>query len=675
MRITDQTKSNDCGVCVLHSLYDHLYKKELNEKEIIKDFKLSKNGMSIYDFEVLAKDINIETEIYQATFEELINTHYKDYFVTLLKSEAGNHFVVCKFRKGYVQVLDSVSGETKIPYSEFEKIYNNTFIVFYKSNIQKDIDENISFKKIKFFDMPNETLFCLLIVLVDLGVLFISLIASSVVKIAINFVGDNIPQNLFFIGLYFIFMFLFQSLLEYLLCLMKTKKLDILGKKNFIFYTNYLQNKNSLFFKDTKRKELFQYPAAISKVLSTKYVGKPQLIADVIFFVCLMFMMGYLSFYYMIFAIVYSGISITLSYFLKKYNEKNFENNNLIKNESDYYFQIYYDFLHKEKNIYKLNFLNEKSKSLFWSFSKQNISYSTYLFQNNFLNYFLKKIVFVLFIIVSTFWIINNSNQNIDISKMIFAISVLNLFDNTSNSIFSFVSDYANYKKSKELLNDFLTTENKNFSTSEKIEINKIKSIDIQNLNFKYDNEKTIFEDFKIKLKNQTILYGKNGIGKSTLLKILSLNLMSDKGTEILINDIDRDSINLKKLEDKIFYIPSDATAMEVDYSGILHLNPLLTQELSNFLKVTKLSSKQTNEMSKGEAQLSNLISLLKLKDCLILLDECFSNISDSNIELFMNYFFQKICDHNFVICVSHSKKIRKYFEHEKEINNDQCKN
>lgn len=668
MRITNQLNSNDCGVCVLHSIYNHLYKKELSENEILKDFKLSRNGMSIFDFEILARDINIETEVYQATFEELKNIYYRDYFVTLFKSEVGDHFVICKFKRCYVEVFDSIKGQIKLEYSEFEKIYNNVFIVFYKSPIQKNIEENTSIKNIKFFEMHNETLFCLLIIFIDLSILFTSLLASSVVKIAINFVGDNIPQNLFFIGLYFIFMFLFQSLLEYLLSLVKTRKLDLLGKKNFIFYMNYLQNKNSLFFRESKRKELYQYPSAISKVLSTKYIGKPQIIADLIFFVCLMFMMGYLSFYYMVFAIAYSCISIVLSYLLKRYNEKNYENNNLIKNESDYYFQIYYDFLYKEKNVYKLNFLNEKSKTLFWLFSKQNIDYSIYVFHNNFLNYFLKKIVFVLFIILSAFWIINDSNQNLDISKMIFAISVLNLFDNTSNSIFTFISDFANYKKSKDLLNNFLTLENKNFNNKQNVDIKKIKTIEIANLNFAYDKEKIIFNEFKMNLKNQTIIYGKNGIGKSTLLKLLSLNLSPDYGSEILINDVNLNDLDLKKLEEKICYIPPDATPMEIDYSGILHLNPLLTQEISNFLRITQLSTKHINEMSKGEAQLSNLLSLLKLENNLILLDECFSNISDSNIELFMDYFFQKICDSNFVICVSHSKKIKKYFEYEREI-------
>ncbi|MDE5767648.1 MAG: ATP-binding cassette domain-containing protein, partial [Malacoplasma sp.] len=410
------------------------------------------------------------------------------------------------------------------------------------------------------------------------------------------------------------------------------------------------------------------YPVSISKILSFKYIEKPQLIADFIFLLCLIFVLGYISFYYMLFGIIYSLISVVLSYFLKRYNEKNFDNNNLLKNQTDYNFQMLYDFLYKEKNLIKSNHLINNCKSYFWSLSKQNISYSNYVFQNNFLKNFLKKIVFVVFVIISLYWINNNSNQNIDVGKMIFAITALNLFDNTTNSVFLFISELANYKKSKIMLDNFLTKENKEIISKNKISIKEIKSIKIFNLNFEYDRENKIFTNFNFELENNTLIYGKNGIGKSTLLKILSLNLPISKKSELLFNDLNYTDINLKDFENRICYIPSDAIPVEVDYSAILYNNPGLTKSLSVFLKETKLSTKSIYEFSKGEVQLSNLISLLNLKNNLILLDECFSNVSESNIELFMKLFYPSISESNFVVCVSHSNILKKYFNNHKEV-------
>ena len=67
----------------------------------------------------------------------------------------------------------------------------------------------------------------------------------------------------------------------------------------------------------------------------------------------------------MLFCLVYSFISIALSYLLKKFNEKNYDNNNLLKNQTDYHFQVLYDFLYKEKNLIKFNYLLSNCKSHF----------------------------------------------------------------------------------------------------------------------------------------------------------------------------------------------------------------------------------------------------------------------------------------------------------------------
>ncbi|MDE7075300.1 MAG: hypothetical protein K2O21_01530, partial [Malacoplasma sp.] len=58
MKITYQNNSNDCGVCVLSSIYEFLYKEKITDESILNEFKIGKNGISIYDLEILAKDIN-----------------------------------------------------------------------------------------------------------------------------------------------------------------------------------------------------------------------------------------------------------------------------------------------------------------------------------------------------------------------------------------------------------------------------------------------------------------------------------------------------------------------------------------------------------------------------------------------------------------------------------------
>ena len=51
--------------------------------------------------------------------------------------------------------------------------------------------------------------------------------------------------------------------------------------------------------------------------------------------------------------------------------------------------------------------------------------------------------------------------------------------------------------------------------------------IEINNLTFKYDNKTALFEGLNVNIEKGkiTTLLGKNGCGKSTLIKILAKNL------------------------------------------------------------------------------------------------------------------------------------------------------
>lgn len=669
MKVNIQTSNNDCGVCVLSSVYEYLYSEEIEKSKILKNFEIYNNGISIYDLEILAKEINIELTSYEVEFKDLLDLYYKDYFITLFKTENGDHFVICKIRKKYIEIFDSAKGQMRMSFEEFEKIYNNIFITFQKTLVKNELESEINIiSNIKIFDMQKDYGFAISIVLLDIMILMFSLIGSGLVKLAINFIDDSIPQNLILIGIYFFIIFLITAITQYLISLIKVKKISKITKRNIVFYINYLTNKNMMFFDKNNRKKLYQYPSSISNVLSVKYIENPKLVSDLIFFVCLSCLITYISIYYMIFALIYTFISLLLGYLLKKFNDKNFENNNFLRNQTDYNFQILYDFLETEKNYNKFNNLSNKCKSLYWSLLKQNKFTSDYVFGNAFSNFIFKKIIFIFYVIFSIFWIINDSNQNIDISKMIFSITLLNLLDSTSTSIFEYISNYSSYKKNLDLLSDFVNNDNKNFPTENKVFLEKIESIKIENLNFEYDENNKIFEDLNITFRNNTLIVGKNGIGKSTLLKILSLSFKLRNKAKLFFNDLSADEINLRTLEEKICYLPSDCIPMEIDYSGILFLNPMMRKEISEFLKMTEISRKKIEDFSKGEAQLSNLFSLLKLKNNIILLDETFSNISKENIDFFMKNFYKKISDNNFVICVSHHEKIRDYFKNVVEI-------
>ena len=73
--------------------------------------------------------------------------------------------------------------------------------------------------------------------------------------------------------------------------------------------------------------------------------------------------------------------------------------------------------------------------------------------------------------------------------------------------------------------------------------------IEINNLTFKYDNKNALFEGLNVSIEKGkiTTLLGKNGCGKSTLIKILAKNLNYNAGS-VKIEGKELNSYSLKEL-------------------------------------------------------------------------------------------------------------------------------
>lgn len=669
MEITKQKTENECGVCVLKTIYKHLFKEEISKEDILNDFYLSNKGISIYDLEIIASKININLESYDVSFEQLKNLNFSGYFITTLSHQNYNHFVICKRHNSYFNVYDSLGGKYKLYFDEFEKYYSNVFILFGKKIIteQKHVD---FFKKITFFDLPNQTLFLAILIFFDILVLLLTFIGSNFLKISINFVNENIFSDFVFVAFYFGFIFVLENLIHYFLNLLKSKKIEELSKRNIVFYLNYLTKKNKMFFINVASNIMYQYPIDIGRVIKHKYIDKPSLYSDLFFSFGLICILTYYSWIFLIFALSYALVSIITSHCFKKYNEKNYENNNYLKNEIEINFLEFYEFLKNEKNEDKLKNILDICKNNYWKNSKQQIKNNSYYSNNFFIKSSIQKVIYIFLVAFSLYIIVNKKiNYLNDISELIFLVTILNLFNSSTSSIFDYFSEYSNYKKSYENLNTFLECFNKKeYEQNFCLPIDNIKNIKILDLSFSYENEEFIFDNKNFNFKNNTLVIGKNGSGKSTLLKLLSLDIIMNSKTKYLVNDNNLSEIDINEFEKRIYYIPNDAIPATIDYAQILNKNQHLIQEISNFIKTTKISSKNKIDLSKGEVQMSNLFALLNCRNKIILLDESFSNVSSQNLEYFMKKFYPTIKKYNFVIAVSHDKKMNKYFDNIIEI-------
>lgn len=668
MKINFQTSGNECGICVLKSVYEFLYKKEIDKEMILQNYTIDKSGISIYDFEILGSKINISFETYEIEYSDFMKLKYDDYFITVINNDFGKHFVICKKTNNKITIFDSIKGKYQISLKEFEKIYNNIVIVFSKKILK---EEELNISKLKFFDFPIKNLFALVLIFADILILCAAIINSNLLKISLSFIDSNELKDFVFLVIFFILTNLFELGISYWISLIKSKIIEEMSKRNVIFYLNYLNKKNYLFFKNTEKKIIYQYPIDIGRVLNNKYILIPNLISDCIFFVILSIMISWISVYILLFGIAFSFCGFLISYLINKYNMKNYNENELLKNEIEINFQQLYTFFEQEINAKKMVLKLEKCKRTFFDSSKQNIKNTLYYSLKNFFLNLSQKMIYLFFISFSIYWLMTDKKYIDSIEQLLLVISLLNFFDKNVASIMEFTNQYSSYCNSKKHLTSFLNYSNKNEEINKTIIMNDVEKIGVSNLNFSYNSSKEIFQDFNFEIENNTLLYGQNGIGKSTLLRILALQIPIEKNHQIFFNDLNYTEFNFKELSSRIIYIPDNATPIEVDYSEILHNNPRLKTKIVNFIKLTKLSSKKVENMSKGEIQLTNLVSLLAVKDHVIFLDESFANISKENINYFMENFFETISNNNFLVCVSHSEYLKKFFKNVKELKNE----
>lgn len=184
-------------------------------------------------------------------------------------------------------------------------------------------------------------------------------------------------------------------------------------------------------------------------------------------------------------------------------------------------------------------------------------------------------------------------------------------------------------KKKKELMQRYRTYKRVKMDLTPKCEGAMI-PIEVENLTFHYPDQPILYKDlsFKINGKERFLIVGENGIGKSTLLKLLIGKLTPDKGN-IRYNPKTDVAYYAQELED----LDLSKTIMEnVETEGYNEWQ--LRSVLSNFLFYDEDVNKRVEVLSPGEKARIALCKILLKKANLLILDEPTNHLDPETQEI-----------------------------------------
>ncbi|CAA6824740.1 MAG: ABC transporter [uncultured Sulfurovum sp.] len=249
------------------------------------------------------------------------------------------------------------------------------------------------------------------------------------------------------------------------------------------------------------------------------------------------------------------------------------------------------------------------------------------------------------------------------------------------NQFASLISNYEQTKSAYAKLNSIMNLPT-DISEHKKIERKEIKgSIEFKNVKFKYPQSQAYILDdisFKIEAGERVGILGKNGSGKSTILKLL-MGLYEPESGIILIDGIDIRQFNSSALTKSMAYLPQNVvlfkgTVAQNIRESVERLSDellVLTSKLSgverfaskNALGYNAMVEERGEGLSGGERQSIAMARVFaKTKASLLLLDEP-TNAMDNENETLVTQSIKLFSSNKTMLMVSHKNALLKLSE------------
>jgi ABC-type multidrug transport system fused ATPase/permease subunit len=423
-------------------------------------------------------------------------------------------------------------------------------------------------------------------------------------------------------------------------------------------------SKNFLFFNKNNHHTIANYLNIDSKNISELFfLNANVLFRNLIYFSFISIILIQKSLLLYLFILFLSFIQFSIEYIYNKLfydkiindtNQINLKQNNLI-----------YDYIQKIETYRTLNI------NIYDSYKYYNNLYSK-LKKREAFYYAIKlaviqsiNLIFFILIIYTAFY--SNIQYNIIFVFINYKDNIISIANDLNEIRLSILRNNISLNNIQYLFQDSNTTTNNNryYIPSNNI----IPSITIKNLSFSYDNNKKIFDNYNITIKNNIItgISGSSGKGKTTLIKLLLGSYCYDG--DILINDI-----NIKNFDYDYYYntLISYVAQEPVLFSGNITKNLIsnivnIDYELLNYIKnKLNICNENDNEnendktnLSGGEKQRISICRAFLRKPKILLLDEPTSALDSNNEDKVLELIKEFNEKYKMtIIIITHSQKV-----------------
>ena len=661
--IVKQNSSYSCATACVLSLIKY-YGGDMSYEELNVILNASRYGTNAYDILNGVKSIGFVGRGIKLSFNDLISYEIVNPLIAHVIKNNMYHFVVIykiDKKKKLFSVMDPSEGMVKVKFDVFEKMYLSTVLDIVLTGNVPNIKNDVVLASKIFKVLKKYKILVFKVLFLSLLVITFTLFSSVLLKLLLEL------NNFKILCLIFVIVILLKNFCNYFLeryIILVQNNVGVLLLKDVIFHIfkvpiKYVKNKNTGDILDRIR-DLEDVKNKLVDVCLNIFVNVLLLVFILVF---LSFINMNLLLISILFIFIYFVFSILYyKYFKRKIFEvksvyaayESFANDSISNYVSIKNLQV--------EDIYTTKFLN-KYYCYLYKLKSSLVSLNVFELVKNVLSD-----LFLLVVIVFLVLLLNKAV--IKLSDLFFVYSlILSIVDPVKN-IFDKFSSIEEVKVSLKRVNDLLRVR------EEVCSLNKIDGqIIFENVKLNFiDNNSLI--NFSIKKGSLFLLYGISGVGKSSLLKIVTGESSNYKGNVFV------GGVNIKDLDEGVLLNSASFVSQEEKlFNDTLENNIKLYRDVSDdfyekILKVTLVdkirnSKKFRNDfviyedgvnLSGGERQKIILARALIKDFNYLIIDEGLSEVNLEDEKIIINnirkYFFDKT-----IIYVSHKKEINCLFK------------